>query len=158
MAYLLDTSILVRLANKHEPMHAVAVSIIVTLHRRTERLCITPQNLIEFRNVATRPIEQNGGGLSVGEAQAHSDGFEATFELLPDVPEIFTTWKRLVQDLGVIGKQVHDARLVAVCHAHSIDHLLTFNASHFNRLATFPPGIASVDAATFPLPPPSGSN
>ena len=41
--------------------------------------------------------------------------------------------------LGVVGKQVHDARLVAVCHVYGVSHLLTFNVTHFARLAGFAP-------------------
>ncbi len=50
--------------------------------------------------------------------------------------------------VGVIGKQVHDARLVAVCHIHTVTHVLTFNFSHFARMATFGPGIVVVDPAS----------
>ena len=47
--------------------------------------------------------------------------------------------------LAVVGKQVHDARLVAVCHVHRVTHLLTFNVSHFSRPASFGPGVVVVD-------------
>lgn len=137
MAVLLDTNILVRLANATDLQHAIAVSAVLELHRRGEVLNITPQVLIEFRNVATRPKALNGAGLTIGEAESHAAIFEAKFPLLEDSPEIFTTWKAIVSALGVIGKQVHDARLVAVCHSHQVDQLLTFNFSHFSRLATF---------------------
>lgn len=50
--------------------------------------------------------------------------------------------------MGVLGKQVHDVRLVAVCHVHSVTHLLTFNVAHFIRLAAFGPGIVVVDPAS----------
>jgi predicted nucleic acid-binding protein len=49
--------------------------------------------------------------------------------------------------LGVIGKQVYDARLVAICHVYGISHLLTFNVSHFTRLAKIGPGIVVVEPA-----------
>jgi predicted nucleic acid-binding protein len=55
MAYLLDTNILARLANAADPNYAVAAHAVLELHRRGEVLHITPQVLIEFRNVATRP-------------------------------------------------------------------------------------------------------
>ena len=51
------------------------------------------------------------------------------------------------EHLGVIGKQVHDARLVAVCHIYGVTHLLTFNIAHFVRTAGFGPGIVVVDPA-----------
>jgi hypothetical protein len=74
--------------------------------------------------------------------------FEAAFPLLAETPDIYPAWKTLVDAMGVIGKQVHDARLVVCCHIHSISHLLTFNTAHFARLAAFGPGIVVVHPAT----------
>lgn len=145
MAHLVDTSILARLANSADASHATASRVVVELHRRGEILHITAQNLIEFRSVATRPQAINGLGLSVSEAEAKAAVFEGTFPLLAETPAIYPQWKRLVGALGVVGKQVHDARLVAVCHAYDVRHLLTFNVSHFARLAEFEPGIVVVD-------------
>jgi hypothetical protein len=48
----------------------------------------------------------------------------------------------------VIGKQVHDARLIAVCHVHAVTHLLTFNVTHFQRMAGFGPGVEVVAPVT----------
>jgi predicted nucleic acid-binding protein len=131
-----------------DPDHAVAAGAVVELHRRGELLHLTAQVLIEFRNAATRPKTLNGAGLSVVDTDAHAAAFEARFPLLAETPDIFPAWKALVGALGVIGKQVHDARLVAVCHVHGVTHLLTFNVSHFVRMAGFGPGIVVVDPAT----------
>lgn len=148
MAHLIDTSILARLANTADAFHAVAAQAVVELHRRGEILHITPQNLIEFRNMATRPTAVNGLGLAVADAEVKAAAFEATFPLLVETPDIFPAWKVLVGALGVVGKQVHDARLVAVCHVHGLSHLLTFNVGHFARLAAFGPGVTVVDPAS----------
>src|SRR2546421_316690 len=118
------------------------------LHRRGEVLHVTPQVLIEFRNVATRPTALNGLGLSTVDTEAQASGFEATFSLLAETPHIYPAWKALVGALGVIGKQVHDARLVAVCHVHGVAHMLTFNVSHFARMAGFGPGVVVVNPAS----------
>jgi predicted nucleic acid-binding protein len=148
MAYLVDTNILLRLANTGDALYQPAADAVLELHRRGEKLHITPQNLIEFRNGATRPAAQNGLGLSPAAAEAQAAGFEATFPLLPDTPDIYPAWKALVAALGIIGKRVHDARLVAVCHAHAVTDLLTFNVADFAGLASFGPGIVVVDART----------
>jgi predicted nucleic acid-binding protein len=148
MAFLLDTSILVRLANASDAQHPVAAQAVLELHRRGELLHITPQVLIEFRNVATRPRSANGAGLTVVDAENHAATFEGKFPLLADTPAIYPAWKALVSALGVIGKQVHDARLVAVCHVHGVTHLLSFNVGHFARLAAFGPGVVVVDPTT----------
>lgn len=145
---MLDTNLLVRLANVADPLYAIASRAVVELHRRGEVLHVSPQVLIEFRNVATRPAVLNGLGLSVVDAEAQAAGFEAMFPLLAETPDIYPAWKTLVSTLGVIGKQVHDARLVAICHVHAVTHLLTFNVSHFARLAGFGRGLVVVDPAT----------
>jgi predicted nucleic acid-binding protein len=148
MAYLVDTSVLARLANTADPRFATAAHAVLELHRQGEVLHITGQTLIEFRNMATRPVSVNGLGLPAKEAQAKSAVFEATFPLLEETPAIFPAWKALVDALDVIGKQVHDARLVAICHIHGVNHLLTFNIGHFTRLASFGPGIIVIDPTT----------
>lgn len=148
MAFLIDTTILVRLANATDVQHATAARAVLNLHRRGEVLHITPQVLVEFRNVATRPKLANGAGLDIADAEAHAATFEVRFPLLEEGPTIYPVWKALVGALGVIGKQVHDARLVAICHVHAVTHLLTFNIGHFVRMAGFGPGIVVVDPAT----------
>jgi predicted nucleic acid-binding protein len=145
VAYLIDTSILARLANTADVHYPVAVHAVMELHRRGESLHVAPQNLVEFRNAATRPVAQNGLGLTAAEAMTKASFFEAAFPLLVETPAIYPAWKALVDALGVIGKQVHDARLVACCHVHGISHLLSFNTTHFTRLAAFGPGIVAID-------------
>jgi len=145
MAYLIDTTILGRLANVRDAQHTVAAHAVLELHRRGELLHVTPQVLIEFRNMATRPVAVNGLGLSTVDTEALAATFEARFSLLADTPDIYPAWKALLGALGVIGKQVHDARLVAVCHVHAVSHVLTFNVVHFTRLAGLAPGVVVVD-------------
>jgi hypothetical protein len=111
-------------------------------------LHITPQVLIEFRNVATRPVVRNRLGLSAVDAEAEAAGFEAAFPVLPETPDIYPAWKALVGALGIIGKQVHDARLIAVCHVHAVTNVLTLNVADFSRMAGFGPGVVVVDPAT----------
>jgi predicted nucleic acid-binding protein len=148
MAFLIDTNVLVRLANASDAQHPVAARAVLELHRRGEVLHITPQVLIEFRNAATRPKSANGAGLPIVDAETHVGIFEAKFPLLAKTPDIYPTWKGLVGALGIIGKQVHDARLVAICHVYGVSHLLTFNVSHFVRMSAFGPGLAVVDPAS----------
>ena len=147
MACLLDTSILVRLANRADSSYALADRAVVELFSRGVVLHLTPQNLIEFRNAATRPLAANGLGLTPAQAENKAADFEALFPLLLETANIYPTWKTLVAAAAVIGKQVHDARLVAVCHVSGISHLLTFNTAHFARLASFGPGIVVVHPA-----------
>lgn len=145
MSYLVDTPLLMRIANPTDALYVVAETAVETLRQQGEILHIAPQNLIEFRNGATRPLEVNGLGLSPSVVEAQAEVFERMFLLLPETPDIYPAWKALVQAAGVTGKQVHDARLVAVCHVYGITHILTFNVRHFARLAAFAPSVVVVD-------------
>ena len=148
MAYLLDTSVLARLANLSDPLYPAADRAIATLFLHGELLHVTPQNFIEFRNIATRPKVVNGLGLTVFETESKAATYEQSFSLLADSADIYPAWKALVAAVGVIGKQVHDARLVAVRHVHKVTHLLTFNTAHFAAMAAVAPGIIIVDPAS----------
>lgn len=131
MAFLVDTSILARIANPSDASHKLAMRAVILLHRQGEDLRIAPQHLIEFRNVSTRSVSVNGLGLSTADAEKQMAAFESVFPLLPETSDIYPAWKSLVHAAGVIGKQVHDARLVAICQVHSVSHILTFNVQHF---------------------------
>lgn len=147
MAFLVDTPVLLRLANTDDSRHLLVSHAVAELHRRGEILHVTAQNLIEFRNAATRPVAANGLGLSLDAVEEQATKFESMFPLLAETPDVFPAWKTLVHSAGVIGKQVHDARLAAVCHVHSVTHVLTFNVRHFTRLAAFEPGLVVIDPA-----------
>jgi len=135
MKYLVDTNILLRLVQKNSPMHLDTQRAILTLKKQGEFLCIIPQNIIEFWAVATRPLDKNGLGLSINQAEEESEKLKKIFILELDTPQIFTEWESLVIKYQVMGKQVHDARLAAAMIAHNITHLLTFNVDDFKRFS-----------------------
>jgi predicted nucleic acid-binding protein len=145
VSILVETSILVRLANGADQLHTVAEAAIAELHRQGESLRLTPQVLVEFRNVATRPINVNGLGMVPADAERLAAGYETLFPILPETADIFPAWKSLVAQAGVIGKRVHDARLAAVCHVNGVRRILTFNESHFSSLAGYSPGFSVVN-------------
>ena len=135
MKCLVDTNILLRLVQKNSPMHLDTQRAILKLKKQGEFLCIIPQNIIEFWAVATRPLDKNGLGLSINQAEEESEKLKKIFMLELDTPQIFTEWKSLVIKYQVMGKQVHDARLAAAMLAHNITHLLTFNVDDFKRFS-----------------------
>lgn len=140
MAYLADTNILLRWVSPADPQHSLAVSSVKALQRRGEIVHITPQNLIEFWNVATRQAAANGLGMSPAEAERQVESLELLFPLVPDTPDVYREWRRLVSVAGVSGVRVHDARLAAVMLANGLTHVLTFNSADFKGF----PGITVV--------------
>ena len=133
MIYLVDTNVLLRSIQQADPMHADAKRGIATLTRQDQQLSIVAQNLIEFWAVATRPAVNNGLALSIDETAQHVAMFKRVFTLLADNPDIFLEWERLVEQHKVIGRRVHDTRLVAAMKVHNVTHLLTFNTDDFKR-------------------------
>ena len=148
MTYLVETSVLVRFANNADMDFAVADHAAKKLHRQGEVLRTAPRNYIEFRNVATRPVIYNGLGLTPTVVETLTAGFETLFPVLPDTPDIYPAWKALVQAAGTTGKQVHDARLAAVCFVHNVSHILTFNTRHFLPFAAHGPGLVVISPRT----------
>jgi predicted nucleic acid-binding protein len=92
--------------------------------------------------VATRPIAQNGLGMTTAEADAELVKLgPPLFRLLLDERAIYGSGRELVTRFSVEGKQAHDARLVAAMQRHGLTHLLTFNTADFQRY----PGIRVLD-------------
>jgi len=112
-------------------MNKIVLQVLDKLSMQGQQLYITPQNLIEFFAVATRDVSMNGLGMSPLDAYQVMTNMEKLFSLLPDREEIFTEWRRLVVAYGILGLNVHDARLVAVMLTYGITHLLTFDLKDF---------------------------
>lgn len=55
------------------------------------------------------------------------------FCVLDDLAAVYGRWKQLVVAHSVRGRQVHDARLVALMLEHEIGSILTFNVGDFAR-------------------------
>ena len=83
--------------------------------------------------MVTRPIDKNGLGFDAATARREVDLIEQLLRILPDTPEMYGEWKRLVITHGVLGVKVHDARLVASMNVHGIRTILTFNPADFAR-------------------------
>jgi predicted nucleic acid-binding protein len=133
MDYLADTNVLLRSTHQIHPMHSVALAALTTILRSRNRICATSQNIIEFWNACTRPLNRNGLGLTPGEADREASRLEGLLTLLPDVPAIYPECRRLVVTYSVSGVQVHDAHIVAAMNVYGINSLLTFNRTDFIR-------------------------
>jgi predicted nucleic acid-binding protein len=131
--YLADTNILLRLNKSNDPNFSPIRGAVRTLSVRGYRLCYTPQNIIEFWNVCTRPSERNGYGLSIIDTEQRIRRIERAFTLLPDNARIYDEWRRLVLTHSVSGVQVHDTHLIAAMVVHGVGYLLTLNKRDFIR-------------------------
>ncbi len=116
-------------------MHPQAAAALNTLLESDLDVCLSTQNLIEFWNVCTRPLERNGLGMTVEMTDAELTRLEGVFTVLPDSEAIYQQWRRLVRLHGVMGVKVHDTRLVAAMLIYGVTHILTFNTDDFRRFS-----------------------
>ena len=133
MSVLVDTNVLLRRIQPNHAHHKAAVESVARLLDAGEIVCFAPQNIMEFWNVMTRPLANNGLGFSTSQTASEVAKIEAVLTLLPDTPAAYAEWKRLVITHAVHGVQVHDTRLVASMNVHGVAQLLTFNTGDFMR-------------------------
>jgi predicted nucleic acid-binding protein len=131
--YLIDTNILLRLSRQSDPHHHVVRTALDVLNRQGVELYFSLQNVAEFWNVCTRPVEENGYGLPIDEAKQRIEFIECTVTLLPDNDQVYSFWRQLVFANRVRGVQVHDAHLAALMEVYGVTHILTLNQPDFVR-------------------------
>jgi predicted nucleic acid-binding protein len=135
MKILLDTNILLRLSEGSHPHHPAAVASIRRLAAEGHVFCISSQTIAEFLAVATRPIADRGLGMSQKDADAQLSKLIAAIEVLYDSAVVIAELRRLVVTHAVIGKSVHDTRLVASMLSNAVRDILTFNGQDFARFS-----------------------
>jgi predicted nucleic acid-binding protein len=131
MSWLLDTNVLLRLADAQSPEHAVAEAAIERLLAGEETVFVSAQVLVEFWAVATRPEPANGLGWSTATTAEAIRALRDQFPLLNETPDVLDRWFELVGRFQVAGKHTHDARLAALLLVHGVRQLLTFNTTDF---------------------------
>ena len=138
---LIDTNIFTRIAEKtNDPLRAMAKSALAQLQKNQETLVVAPQCLYEFWVVMTRPIQNNGCGFTSTKATWWLGSIRNMATLLTDDLDVYYNWEALVSNKNVLGKQGHDAHLVAWMQRHNVTKILTFNTGDFARY-----GITVVD-------------
>ena len=131
--YLVDSNILLRWVRPDHSDYPIIVSATDSILQKDGVLCYAPQNLAEFWNTCTRPLDRNGYGLSPQETDRKARFLEERLQLLPEGPAVHEEWRKLVVIHSVLGVQVHDAHLVAAMRVHGVKRILTFNSNDFAR-------------------------
>ena len=111
---LIDTNVLLRSVEGGQPMHATAHQALQQLTKAGVALCITPQNLIEFWVVATRPLAANGLGLTPEEAEKELELIHRTLGRIGQISSQITMGSRRFDVSVRVGRPLgeRDARPV----------------------------------------------
>jgi hypothetical protein len=83
MPYLLDSNILLRWVKPDHSDYPLVVSAIETILRRNGELCYTPQNVGEFWNKCTRPLDRNGYALSLKKQTGARNSLKKSSDCFP---------------------------------------------------------------------------
>ncbi len=129
--WLVDTNVLLRLNEAEKECYVLTENALERLGLEGNTLCTTPQVLVEFWCTATRPVSVNGMGWDTALTHKKVKAIQDQFALLPDNADIVSSWLSLVSSYDIKGKQVHDARLVAVMLTHGVSNILTYNFADF---------------------------
>ncbi|HMP07764.1 MAG TPA: hypothetical protein PJ982_15545 [Lacipirellulaceae bacterium] len=123
MVLLLDTGILLRLIDAADPLHEMVERAVGILIGRQEDLLI-----------ASRPAANNGLGLSPSDVAAlYAETLAPICATVGETDSTPFELLGLLSQYNVVGKQVHDARLVAVMLSWQINAVLTLNERNFRR-------------------------
>lgn len=134
MLVLVDTNVLLRAMEPRHLRHRDAVESLRSIRSTGHEPCLVPQIHYEFLVVATRPVAQNGLGMTPEEADAELINLGTPlFRLLRDERANYDRWRDLVSRYRVEGKSAHDKRLVAAMQRHGISDILTFNVADFRK-------------------------
>lgn len=129
---VLDTNVLLAAVDESRTGHREAQHLLSTDQRA---LAVTPQVVREFLSVATRPMTDNGFGLSGPDAADTLDELLLDVDVLGEPASTHRRLSNLVRNGTVAGKQVHDAHLALVAAQHRAAALVTANVRHFARFA-----------------------
>ena len=132
---LLDANILVHSKQPASPHYQAITQMLTDFAENSEDLAVCQQVLYEYYVVATRPAAQNGYGISADDAIDQINDFKSAYTYINDPDNLLAEWQSIIVKYKTIGKTAHDARLVALMHAQSIDRIYTMNPGDFNRYA-----------------------
>jgi len=130
---VVDTNVLLAATDRSRERHDAATRFL-SLDERD--LAISPQIVREYLAVTTRPVDVNGLGMSGGDAVANVEQFLGAMMILAEGSGTTAKLLALIGITSALGKQVHDANVVAVALAHDAAAIVTDNPRHFARFAS----------------------
>lgn len=127
-----DTNVLLCATDRSREHHEEARRLIRDAGPSGYHLALSGQIIREYLVVATRPVADNGLGLSIPEALHNVDQFSGPPAVFCDEPEsVAAQLRQLTAAHDLKGKRIHDANVVATMLVHGIRRLITENTRDF---------------------------
>ena len=132
--FFLDTNILLAACDLARTTHLDCLRVITETGASGRHPVTSLQVFREFMVVATRPLENNGLGLTSLEAIENIKEFRHFCAVLEPQPAEWQHLERLVATLELKGKRIHDANIAATMLSSGIEWLTTDNPTDFNGI------------------------
>ena len=126
-----DTNVLLTATDDSRQLHSEAMQLLADSTSQSLRLAASGQVVREYLVVATRPIEVNGLGLSIQDAEANVNELLRCIKLYDETEEVSRHLRQLAITHSLRGKRLHDANIIATMAVHGISTLLTQNGDDF---------------------------
>jgi predicted nucleic acid-binding protein len=130
---VLDTNVLLAATDETRQEHEQAIAAINVWPASGLVLYTSGQILREYLAVATRPVGHNGLGMTRPDAIANVRALRARLNLLAEDIKVSERLLDLLEAVECVGKQVHDANVVATMLVHGVDTVVTMNVDDFAR-------------------------
>lgn len=130
---VLDTNVLLAASDEGRADFNDAVASLNAWPASGVVLYTSGQILREYLAVATRPVSQNGLGMTQPDAVANVRALRGRLQLLVEDDKVADQLLALLDAVECTGKQVHDASIVATMLAHGVDTIATSNLDDFAR-------------------------
>lgn len=130
---VLDTNVLLAATDETRQEHEQAIAAINVWPASGLVLYTSGQILREYLAVATRPVGHNGLGMTRPDAIANVRALRARLNLLAEDIKVSERLLELLEAVECVGKQVHDANVVATMLVHGVDTVVTMNVDDFAR-------------------------
>jgi predicted nucleic acid-binding protein len=130
---VLDTNVLLAATDEGRRKHAAAVDAINVWPAAGVVLYTSGQILREYLVVATRPTDHNGLGMARPDAVGNVRTLRGRLSVLAEDLKVSDRLLQLLDGVDCVGKQVHDANIVATMLVHGVDTVVTMNVDDFAR-------------------------
>lgn len=127
---LIDTNVLVYAYDADSPHHLACVALCrQEEERRSGRLFLAPQVLLEFFIITTHPVRCRYP-MRQADALVEMRKLSATFRLIQPPADVHLRSAALVCEAGLSSREIYDAALAATALANDIQHIYTFDAGY----------------------------
>lgn len=128
---LVDTNVLLEATDEGRPFHGQALALFLNAPQDGVDLFLGTQVVREYLVVATRPVENNGLGMSPETALENIRRFRKRASLVAETlraGEVFLEWAGRFE---IRGKKLHDLQILATASVAGMDALITANMNDF---------------------------